>query len=108
MQGVLAPAYELFAEPKAGARCVVPAGTDVEVYRAAIEELPLQEGPEVFGLHPNADLTFRSLQARLLSCACSRGTYVTTSFEGGYADCRTLIPWTRPVVRLAKVWHGTV
>ena len=30
----------------------------------AIEDLPGEETPEVFGLHANADLTFRTLQAR--------------------------------------------
>jgi len=37
-------------------------GTEIEVYRTAIEALPLQEEPELFGLHSNADLTFRTLQ----------------------------------------------
>jgi dynein heavy chain len=34
----------------------------VEAFRAAIEALPVQESPEIYGLHPNADLTFRTLQ----------------------------------------------
>lgn len=34
----------------------------VEVFREAIEALPPTESPELFGLHPNADLTFRTLQ----------------------------------------------
>lgn len=34
------------------------------VLMQAIEELPGQESPEIFGLHPNADLTFRTLQVQ--------------------------------------------
>ena len=62
LQGVLVPDYELYADAKSGVRYTVPRGTDIENYRKAIEDLPGQEGPEIFGLHPNADLTFRSLQ----------------------------------------------
>ena len=32
--------------------------------RRSVEELPAQESPELFGLHANADLTFRTLQAQ--------------------------------------------
>jgi len=42
----------------------VPDGAEVEAFRAAIEALPVQESPEIYGLHPNADLTFRTLQVR--------------------------------------------
>ena len=42
----------------------IPDAADIESFRAAIEELPGSEGPEVFGLHSNADLTFRTLQVR--------------------------------------------
>jgi dynein heavy chain len=40
---------------------VVPDTADINEFRAAIERLPAQESPEIFGLHPNADLTFRTL-----------------------------------------------
>ena len=40
----------------------VPDGSEVEVFRNAIEALPDQDNPELFGLHSNADLTFRRLQ----------------------------------------------
>ena len=41
---------------------VIPDGTDIDAFRSAIEVLPGQDTPELFGLHSNADLTFRSLQ----------------------------------------------
>jgi dynein heavy chain len=40
---------------------VVPDSSEIADFRAAIEKLPAQESPEIFGLHPNADLTFRTL-----------------------------------------------
>ena len=43
-------------------RYAVPDGSEIEVYRQAVEQLPPQDSPELFGLHPNADLTFRVLQ----------------------------------------------
>lgn len=85
-QGVLAKGHELYADPRAvaapgggaggagagaaaagGAAAAkqsyaIPDASDIESFRAAIEELPGSEGPEVFGLHSNADLTFRTLQ----------------------------------------------
>ena len=64
LQGVLMPDYELYSDAKSGVRYTVPRGGDIETFRKAIEDLPGQEGPEIFGLHPNADLTFRSLQVR--------------------------------------------
>jgi len=42
---------------------VVPDSAEIADFRGAIEKLPPQESPEIFGLHPNADLTFRQLQA---------------------------------------------
>ena len=40
---------------------VVPDTANIDEFRADIERLPAQESPEIFGLHPNADLTFRTL-----------------------------------------------
>ena len=40
----------------------VPQGADIEVYRKYIETLPLVDNPELFGLHSNADLVFRTAQ----------------------------------------------
>lgn len=73
-EGVLAKGYALFTGKHAvsggkdggkGAPSVdyvIPDGTDIEAFRAAIEALPGQDTPELFGLHANADLTFRALQ----------------------------------------------
>lgn len=43
----------------------VPEGAEVEAFRAAIEALPAEDNPELFGLHSNADLTFRRLQVEV-------------------------------------------
>lgn len=37
-------------------------GGDLDVVRGAIEGLPSQDNPELFGLHANADIAFRTLQ----------------------------------------------
>ncbi len=44
----------------------VPDCKTVEDFRSAIERLPGQDSPEIFGLHSNADLTFRTLQVKSL------------------------------------------
>jgi dynein heavy chain len=64
VQGVMAPNYELYKDERTKASYTIPFGTEIEVYRKAIEELPGQESPGIFGMHPNADLTFRSLQVQ--------------------------------------------
>jgi len=39
-------------------------GNDIELYRKYIVELPLVDDPELFGLHANADLVFRTGQTK--------------------------------------------
>lgn len=39
-------------------------GTDVDHYRKYIETLSLVDDPEIFGLHSNADLAYRTLQTK--------------------------------------------
>jgi len=42
----------------------IPSGMDLEAYRKYIDELPLIDNPELFGLHGNADLVFRTAQTQ--------------------------------------------
>jgi hypothetical protein len=37
----------------------IPDSTDIEVYRNYIQTFPDIDSPEMFGLHPNADMTYR-------------------------------------------------
>merc|ERR1719498_75290 len=37
----------------------IPEGLDINTYRAAIETIPPVDSPNIFGLHTNADLTYR-------------------------------------------------
>lgn len=60
---LLQPSCELYKDERSGFSYRVPDTTDIDVFRTTIEGLPGQESPEIFGLHPNADLTFRTLQA---------------------------------------------
>ena len=54
--------YVLYVDERSGFEYSVPDTTEIDDFRKYIEQLPGQESPEVFGLHPNADLTFRALQ----------------------------------------------
>ncbi len=38
---------------------IVPNGDQISVFKDYIHTLPEEDSPEIFGLHPNADLTFR-------------------------------------------------
>jgi hypothetical protein len=55
---------ELYRDERSGYSYRVPDGSEIETFRALVEVLPGQESPEVYGLHPNADLTFRTLQVQ--------------------------------------------
>eukprot|EP00002_Diphylleia_rotans_P028875 TRINITY_DN5840_c0_g1_i3.p1 TRINITY_DN5840_c0_g1~~TRINITY_DN5840_c0_g1_i3.p1 ORF type:complete len:4482 (-),score=987.95 TRINITY_DN5840_c0_g1_i3:157-13602(-) len=44
----------------------VPKANDISKIRASIDELPNNDSPELFGLHPNTDITFRTNQVRTL------------------------------------------
>merc|ERR1712224_768814 len=43
---------------------MIPVANDIEVYRKYIETLPLVGDPELFGLHANADLVYRTTQTK--------------------------------------------
>jgi dynein heavy chain len=45
---------------------IVPEGAEVLMYKDQIELLPPVDSPVIFGLHPNADLTYRQLEASML------------------------------------------
>ncbi|PNH08753.1 Dynein gamma chain, flagellar outer arm [Tetrabaena socialis] len=63
---VLAPNYEVFKDARTndGFSYRVPESADIDAFRSYIETLPGTESPEIFGLHPNADITFRTLQVQ--------------------------------------------
>ncbi|XP_067147242.1 dynein axonemal heavy chain 5-like [Apteryx mantelli] len=42
---------------------VIPKGKTIEDYLQYIEQLPMVDTPEVFGLHPNADITYQTNMA---------------------------------------------
>jgi dynein heavy chain, axonemal len=44
----------------------VPESTDVDVYRQYIQTFPDIDSPEMFGLHPNADMTYRMKEVQSL------------------------------------------
>merc|ERR1719498_438703 len=41
----------------------IPEGFDIQNYREAIDTIPAVDSPLIFGLHPNADLTYRLKEA---------------------------------------------
>ena len=43
---------------------IPPVNPDIEIYRKYIEQLPLVDDPEVFGLNGNADLAYRTAQTK--------------------------------------------
>merc|ERR1712167_554121 len=58
-------------------------GTEIGEYRAANNAMPELDSPEVFGLHPNADLTFRTKEVNSLLDALSETQPKTGGGGGG-------------------------
>jgi dynein heavy chain len=60
-----------------------PPEGDLQSFREYINDLPLTEAPEVFGMHPNADITFQMQETRkMMECVVSIQPRATTA-EGG-------------------------
>ena len=45
---------------------MIPDGLDISVFRNQVETLPCVDSPMIFGLHTNADLSYRQLEASML------------------------------------------
>jgi dynein heavy chain len=43
---------------------VIPNLKTIEEYRASIEAIPLSDTPDVFGLHPNADISCQTKESQ--------------------------------------------
>jgi len=74
------PANPIFKIPN-DFRYVIPSDMEHEKYRNYIESLPEIDSPEIFGLHPNADLTFRVKEVTALF-----NTLSETQPKGGGGD----------------------
>jgi dynein heavy chain len=61
----------------------IPSGQEVEEYHQFIKSIPDVDSPEIFGLHPNADLTFRVKEAHLLLQTIQDTLPKTSSQTGG-------------------------
>jgi dynein heavy chain, axonemal len=60
------PAHPIFKIPNDFQYKIAYTGTDINEYRRYISSFPDVDSPEIFGLHPNADLTFRVKEVNAL------------------------------------------
>merc|ERR1712193_599421 len=44
----------------------IPEGLEIQAYRDYIDTLPVVDSPNIFGLHTNADLTYRQIEASMM------------------------------------------
>jgi len=59
------PSAPLFRIP-GNFQYTVPAGPEIKEYRDFVSTFPEIDSPEVFGLHPNADLTYRNNEVNMM------------------------------------------
>lgn len=83
----------------------------------SIEELPEHESPELFGMHPNVDLTFRKLQVQeaIQVILDTQPQGPTSNGSGSIEDtvdgiCLELLTKARPsshhgMIRCIVTWH---
>jgi len=71
----------------------IPDGQEVEEFVALIDSFPTLDSPEIFGLHPNADLTFRvkEVQGVLNSLGQTQPKNATSSDSGGETKDETVM-----------------
>ena len=77
-----APAEPLVALP-GGFGYVIPDSPEIDAYRGYIRQIPDVDSPELFGLHPNADLTFRVKEAGALLAIMATTQPKTAGATGG-------------------------
>jgi dynein heavy chain, axonemal len=53
VQNMFDPSYALFPN------YTIPQGTDIAVFRSHVEQIPIFDNPELFGIHANGDLVYR-------------------------------------------------
>ena len=64
-EDVMKPGFSFGSTPDV-VQYTVPEGLEIGIYRDFIDTLPSVDSPVIFGLHPNADLTYRQLEASML------------------------------------------
>ena len=60
-----------------------PPEGDIQSYRDFINDLPLAEAPEVFGMHPNANITFQMQETKKMMDTVLSIQPRASSAEGG-------------------------
>jgi len=64
---IVTPGWELFRDGRTGAVCTIPSGSsmgEIDQIRGFIDNMPATEGPDLFGLHSNAERASRKLQVQ--------------------------------------------